>query len=223
MNKKIIKQAFHLTIPIMLGYIFVAIAFSLVMQEKGYGLGYCLLMSIFVYAGSMQFAGIGLLVNQTNLIHVAMMTLMVNIRHIFYGLSLMEPYKKMKNEKFYFIHSLSDETYSLLCMHAHEDKKLLLCIGLLNQLYWVIGTILGCLIGQIIPFDTSGIEFAMNALFIVIFLEQFLSCEDHLPSFIGIIVSLICLLLFKADRLVFTSMFCILFSLIIYRKVRLYE
>lgn len=223
MNKKLLKKAFHLTIPIMLGYLFVAIAFSLVMQEKGYGIGYCLLMSIFVYAGSMQFAGIELLVNQTNLISVAIMTLMINIRHIFYGLSLMEPFKKMKLEKFYFIHSLSDETYSLLCMHTHEDKNLLLCIGLFNQMYWVIGTIFGCLIGHLITFDTSGIDFAMNALFIVIFLEQFLSCEDHLPSLMGILISLICLLLFKADGLVFTSMFCILFSLIIYRRVKYHE
>ena len=218
MNKKIIKEAFIATIPIMLGYIFVAIAFSIVMKEKGFGMIYCLLMSVFVYAGAMQFAGIELLFSSANIIQVALMTLMVNIRHIFYGLSLMEEYKSLKKEKFYFIHMLSDETYSLLCMNKNKDKTYILLVGLFNHSYWVIGTIIGCILSELICFDTSGIDFAMNALFIVVFLEQILSSKDKIPSILGIVLTFICLLLFGKDNMVVTSMILILISLIFYRK-----
>lgn len=219
MNKKIIKQAFISTIPVMLGYIFVAIAYALVMKEKGFGITYCLLMSIFVYAGAMQFAGVELLYTSANLIQVAFMTLMINIRHIFYGLSLMDEYKQMKHEKYYFIHSLSDETYSLLCINKNNDKRYILLVGLFNQSYWVIGTLIGCILSKMIPFDTTGIDFAMNALFIVVFMEQFLSSKDKTPSMIGLMMSLICLFVFGKDNMVFTSMILILISLLAYRKI----
>ena len=172
MKKDVVKKAFHLTIPIMMGYVFVAVAFSILMNEKGMPPLYSLLMSVFVYAGSMQFAAVELLSSAAGLLQVAFMTLMVNMRHIFYGLSLMEPYQKMGREKFYFIHTLSDETYSLLCTQDKNDRTLLLMIGLFNQLYWIMGTLIGSMLSEWLFFDTTGIDFAMNALFIVIFIEQ---------------------------------------------------
>ena len=219
MNKNILKESFLSTIPVMLGYIFVAIAFSIVMKEKGFGMSYCLLMSIFVYAGAMQFAGVELLAASANLFQVALLTLMVNIRHIFYGLSLMDEYKSMKLEKYYFIHSLSDETYSLLCMKKNINKSYILLVGLFNQSYWVIGTFIGCMISNVIPFDTTGIDFAMNALFIVVFLEQIQSSKDKIPSLLGILITLICLILFGKDSMIITSMILILISLLAYRKI----
>ena len=143
---KKLRKAFELTIPVMLGYLFVGIAFSILMKEKGFSLWHSVFMSIFVYAGAMQFASIDLLANNAGIIQVALLTLLVNIRHIFYGLSLMNPFHSMKNEKIYFIHSLSDETYSLLCMNPDFDYKFMLLIGLLNHFYWIIGTFIGVVI-----------------------------------------------------------------------------
>lgn len=219
MKKDVVKRAFHLTIPVMMGYVFVAVAFSILMNEKGMSPLYSLLMSVFVYAGSMQFAAVELLCGGAGLFQAAFMTLMVNIRHIFYGLGLMEPYQKMKKEKFYFIHSLSDETYSLLCTQDKSDKTLLVLIGAFNQLYWVIGTLLGSLLSEWLFFDTTGIDFAMNALFIVIFIEQWQSSSRHLPAVLGVVLSLLCLIVFGKDQMVLMSMILILASLLALRKI----
>lgn len=216
---KRLKQAFECTIPVLLGYLFVGIAFSILMKEKGFSLWHSVFMSIFVYAGAMQFASIDLLANHAGIIQVAILTLFVNIRHIFYGLSLMKPFHSMKNEKLYFIHSLSDETYSLLCMNPDFDYKFMLLIGLLNHLYWIVGTLLGCLLSEFIFFDTTGIDFAMNALFIVVFIEQWKSTNNHIYSILGLLISFSCLLIFGKDQMVLTSMILILLSLFVYRKL----
>lgn len=219
MNKETFKKALQLTSPVFFGYIFVAIAFALLMKEKGMTIWHSLSMSIFVYAGAMQFAAIELIVSGVSLIQVAFMTLLVNIRHIFYGLSLMKPYREMKHEKVYFIHSLSDETYSLLCMNKEYDTKLMLMIGLLNQSYWVSGTLIGSLIGEVIAFDTTGIDFAMNALFLVVFIEQWQSSKEHVPALVGLFSTLLCLVIFGKENMVVMSMILILFSLFVYRRM----
>lgn len=220
MKKEKIKKAFHLTIPVMMGYVFVACAFSILMKEKGMNPLYSLLMSIFVYAGSMQFVAITLLSEKAGLVQAALMTLLVNIRHIFYGLSLMEAYQKMKKEKYYFIHTLSDETYSLLCTQDQKDPELLILIGAFNQFYWVAGTLLGSLLSEWLFFDTTGIDFAMNALFIVVFIEQWESCKWHLPSLLGVVLSLLSLFIFGKDQMVLMSMILILGSLLALSKMK---
>ena len=217
---KKLRKAFELTIPVMLGYLFVGIAFFFLLKEKGFSLWHSVFMSIFVYAGAMQFASIDLLANNAGIIQVALLTLLVNIRHIFYGLSLMNPFHSMKNEKIYFIHSLSDETYSLLCMNPDFDYKFMLLIGLLNHFYWIIGTFIGSLLSEFIFFDTTGIDFAMNALFIVVFIEQWKSTDNHIYSLFGLLISFVCLLLFGKDQMVLTSMILILLSLFVYRNWR---
>lgn len=218
-----LKKAFELTIPVMLGYLFVGIAFSILMKEKGFTWIHSLCMSVFVYAGAMQFAAIDLLSTNANILQVALLTLLVNIRHIFYGLSLMNPFHEMKKEKAYFIHSLSDETYSLLCMNSNYDYKFMLLIGLFNHIYWIIGTLIGSLLSEFIFFDTTGIDFAMNALFIVVFLEQWKSSDEHIYSIIGLLISFICLIVFGKDQMVITSMILILLSLLGWNRWRIYE
>ena len=217
---KQLKKAFELTIPVLLGYLFVGIAFAILMKEKGFSLWHSVFMSIFVYAGAMQFASIELLSTNAGIIQVVLLTLLVNIRHIFYGLSLMNPFHLMKKEKAYFIHSLSDETYSLLCMNPNFDYKFMLLIGVLNHSYWVLGTFIGSILSEFIFFDTKGIDFAMNALFIVVFIEQWQSTKNHIYSWMGLGISFTCLVIFGKNQMVLTSMILILLSLLAYRNWR---
>lgn len=217
MNKTI-KEAFVSSIPIMLGYLVLGAAFGLLLQSKGYSIIYPILMSIFIYAGSMQFVTINLLVSGASLINVALMTLVINARHLVYGLSMINKYKDMGKLKPYMIFSLTDETYSLLVGSKPSDecneKYYYFFISLFDQCYWVLGSIIGYLIGSVITFDTTGLDFSMTALFVVIVLEQFLTTNKHIYTYIGFIVSIVCLLIFGADSFIIPSMIGIIFGLI---------
>lgn len=197
--KKTFKQAFVQTIPVLCGYLFLGIAFGVLLQQAGFGAPWAFFISLFVYAGSMQFVLVDLLAGGASLPRTALMTLMINFRHIFYGLSLIERFRGMGASKPYLIHALTDETYSLLCLNSSKDtsdeKPLILCISLLNHCYWIAGSVIGGLLGAVIPFDTTGIDFAMTALFVVIFVEQWKESRCHLPALIGggcALVSLAC-------------------------------
>ena len=148
---------------------------------------------------------------------------MVNIRHVFYGLSLIERFRDMGKKKLYMIFSLTDETYSLFFItkvpEGVDEHKFLFSIALLDQLYWIIGSAIGAIAGTLIPFDTTGIDFAMTALFVVIFVEQWLTSRNHLPALTGIAASLICLLIFGSDNFILPSMICIMIILLSGRKV----
>ena len=148
---------------------------------------------------------------------------MVNIRHVFYGLSLIEKFRDMGKKKLYMIFSLTDETYSLFFItkvpEGVDEHKFLFSIALLDQLYWIIGSAIGAIAGTLIPFDTTGIDFAMTALFVVIFVEQWLTSRNHLPALTGIAASLICLLIFGSDNFILPSMICIMIILLSGRKV----
>lgn len=220
--KKAIKAAFPATIPVMLGYLSVGIAFGLLFEKSGYNFIWAILMSLIVYAGSMQFIAINLLVSGAGLIEIAIMTLFVNIRHLFYGLSFIDKFKTMGKKKTYMIFSLSDETYSLLCSskapEGVDDNLYLFSIAFLNQIYWLIGTFIGSIAGSLITFDTTGIDFAMTALFVVIFIEQWTTFKTHVPALIGIVSTVVCLLIFGADNLVLPSMLFIIISLIMFKK-----
>ena len=220
--KKVIKSAFTVTIPVMLGYISVGIAFGLLFEKSGYNFLWAVLMSITVYAGSMQFIAINLLTSGAGLIEIALMTLFVNIRHMFYGLSFIDKFKDMGKKKKYMIFSLTDETYSLLCSTAApvgvDNNLFLFCISLLNQIYWVIGTIIGSIAGSFITFNTKGIDFAMTALFVVIFIEQWFSYKTHTPVLIGICATITSLLIFGANNLILPSMILIVLVLMLFQK-----
>ena len=222
MTKQAFKAAFPATIPVMAGYLVLGIGFGILLQSKGYSFLWAGVMSLTIYAGSMQYVAVDLLSGGASLISSALMTLMINARHLFYGLSMLEKYRKVKGaKKAYLIHALTDETYSLVCSaqppEGVDSGAFYFWISFLDQCYWILGSILGGLLGQVIPFDTTGVDFAMTALFVVIFTEQWLTHKNHLPALIGLGVSFICLLLFGPDSFIIPSMVAIALLLTLLR------
>lgn len=209
-KRKALKAAFPVTIPVMMGYLFIGVAFGMLMASKGLALGWSALMSIFVYAGSMQFVATNFFAGSVNWLTIIFITFMVNIRHVFYGISMLTKFNDMGRKKPYLIFSLTDETFSLLCSakapEGVDSNWFLFFIALLDQIYWVAGSVLGGLIGSLIPFNTKGIDFAMTALFVVIFVEQWQSCRRHIPAVTGVIASVLCLLAFGVSNFILPSM-----------------
>lgn len=221
--KKTIKQAFTDTIPVMTGYIVLGFGFGIVLKANGYGLFWALIMSLFIYAGSMQYVAIGLLSSGASLITAALTTLMVNARHLFYGISMLDKYKDTGKAKPYLIFALTDETYSLVCKDninvPEENKKdYYFLVSLLDQIYWVAGSVLGAVVGNLVDFNSNGIEFALTALFLTVLTEQWLTAKSHAPAMIGIIVSLICLLIFGRDNFLIPAMLIIALLLCISKE-----
>ena len=221
MKRKIWKAALPYTLPVCMGYIFLGIAFGVLMVSGGFHPFWALLMSICIYAGSMQFVAVDLLAGPFAPLTAALMTLMVNARHIFYGLSMLERFKICGKLKPYMMFSLSDETYSLLCSvrvpEGMDKKWFMFFIALMDQLYWIAGTAIGALAGSLIPFDSTGIDFAMTALFIVIFVEQWESTRNHIPAVLGLAVTLLCLVIFGPDWFIIAAMAGIFISLTLLR------
>ena len=208
--KKVIKD----TLPVMAGYLVIGMGFGIVMHANGYGIVWAVAMSLFIYAGSMQYAAVGLLTGGTSLLTVALTTLAVNARHLFYGLSVAERYKGAGWRKPYMIFALTDETYSLVCL---GDPSLDYCfaVSLADQIYWLTGTALGSVLGQVLPINTEGIDFALTALFLVVFTEQWLNAKEHFPALAGLAASVGCLLVFGADGFLIPSMVLILLVLLL--------
>lgn len=212
MNKSELKYAFIKSIPVMCGYIFLGIAFGILLQDAGYSFIWAFFISLLVYAGSLQFVMVPLLVSGASPLTMAVTSLFVNCRHIFYGISFVESFNKIK-QKIYMIFSLTDETYSVLCSCKNEDpseshRGSWFFISAINHSYWVIGSVIGALLGNVLPFDFTGIDFSMTALFIVILIEQILGkkIECKVAAVIGLSIAFICLLLFGADRFLLPSM-----------------
>ncbi len=221
--KHVIKKAFAASLPVLTGYLVLGFGFGIILKSYNYGILIALIMSLFIYAGSMQYVAVGLMTGGTSLVTVALTTLMVNARHIFYGISMLDKYKKTGFIKPYLIFSLTDETYSLLCIDnkdipLNNKKNYYLFVSLLNHSYWVIGTLLGSTLGSIMSFDTQGIEFALTALFITIFLEQWLSAKKHLSAIIGVIVSVISLIIFGKNNFLLPAMVGIFALLLVLRE-----
>ena len=224
MNDKLkaLRAAFPYTVPVMLGYLFIGIAFGVLFENKGYNFLWAILASTLIYAGSMQYVAVNLFTGGIGLINIAAITLMVNIRHVFYGLSMIDKFKNMGKFKPYMIFSLTDETYSLLCLtDSPEDVNrnyFLFFISILNQSYWIIGSFIGSIAGSMITFNSQGIDFAMTALFVVIFVEQWLFVTSHIPAITGILISLICLVIFGSENFLLPSMMLILAVLTVIRN-----
>lgn len=193
------------------------------MKSYNYGILIAFVMSLLIYAGSMQYVAIGLMTSGASLLTVALTTLMVNARHLFYGISMLDKYKNVGKRKPYLIFSLTDETYSLVCSDNNviEDKykkDYYLFVSIFNHLYWVIGTIIGVLIGTLITFNSKGIDFALTALFLTVFLEQWMSTKKHIPAIIGVLSSIICLLIFGKDNFLIPSMIMITIILLLFKE-----
>jgi 4-azaleucine resistance transporter AzlC len=208
--KRELAFAFNRSIPVLFGYVFLGIAFGLLLQSAGYNYIWALFCSVFVFAGSAQFALVGLLSGSVGLLTIALMILSINSRHIFYGLSFIEKFKAMGKRGLYMIFALSDETYSLLCIgnipEELDEQKTMFYIAALDQLYWLTGSIIGALMGQYIPFDSQGVDFAMTALFVVIFIEQWLKSRDHLPAIIGAVCGVVSLLRAGPDAFILPAL-----------------
>ena len=207
--RQTVRFAFYKTIPVLLGYLFLGLAFGLLLQEAGYSFWWALLSSGIVYAGSIQFVLVEFLSGGTGLLTVAVMTLLINSRHAFYGLSFVGKFRKMKTYP-YMIFSLTDETYSLLCSlkvpEGIDEKKAMFLIALFDQLYWVTGSVLGAALGQVLPFDMTGIDFAMTALFVTIFVDQWREAKSHLPAIVGLCSAAVCLLIFGGSNFILPSL-----------------
>jgi len=199
MNKKGLGQAFKVTIPVLFGYITLGIAFGLVLTDANYPWWLAPIMSVFIYAGAAQFIAIGLFAAGTPITAILLTEALVNVRHIVYGLSLITKYKDCGKWKPYLIFALTDETYSLLTTvdipEGVKPSSFYGFVSLLDQCYWVTGSIIGALIGQIIPFDLTGVDFSLTALFAVLTVEQLLKTKDVVPILIGTICTItsICL------------------------------
>ena len=221
--KSTVKKAFIDTLPVLTGYLVLGFGFGIIMKSGGYGVLLALAMSLLIYAGSMQYAAISLFGAGASIITIAVTTLMVNARHIFYGISMLDKYKKMGAAKPYLIFSLTDETYSLVCrdelgIPETERKKYYIFTSLFNHSYWVLGTALGVLVGSLVSFNTEGIDFALTALFVTVFLEQWLSAKKYVPATIGVVVSVACLLIFGADKFLIPAMLIIALLLCLYKE-----
>ena len=205
----------------MAGYIVLGIGFGILMQRAGYGVLWTAAMSGFIYAGSMQYVGVSLLTGGASVLATALTTVMVNARHLFYSISMVDTYKDAGRYKPYMIFALTDETYSLLCdgkaPEGCDPDTYRFWVSLFDQSYWVTGSILGSLLGAVLPFSTAGIEFSMTALFIASYTEQWLSSEDHIPALTGLFSTLLCLIIFGRDRFLIPAMLLITFVLTLLR------
>lgn len=221
--KEALKFSFPKTMPIMAGYLFLGASFGILAVSQGISPLITALMSLLIFAGSMQFAAVNILQASFNPIGALMLTLMVNARHIFYGITMLKPYSHMDWKKYYTIFGLTDETFSLnVSLEIPElinKNWVYFFITGLNQLYWVLGTIIGILLSNLISFNTEGIEFVLTALFVTIFVEQWLSTDDHTSALTGLIAAIISLMLFGPDNFLIPAMIAIIvFFLLQYMK-----
>lgn len=208
MNKEF-KFALLQSFPVLVGFLFIGAAFGLLMTEAGYGIGWAVGMSVFVLAGSLQFALIPLMQSGASLLTVAILSLSISSRQMVYGLSFLDKFKKMGKKYLFMIFSLCDETYSILCADVPEDidrKKFDFYVAALDMSYWVLGTALGSLFGSLIAFDTTGIDFAMTALFVVIVVEQWLGSKNHTPALVGLVCGAVCLGIFGPDNFILPAL-----------------
>ncbi|UXR30772.1 AzlC family ABC transporter permease [Staphylococcus simulans] len=218
---KAIKAAFFQTIPIFAGFSFIGIAYGIYMHSLGFPPIYAMLMSLLIFAGSMEFVAGSLLLVPFNPLSVFVLTLMLNSRHLFYGISMLDRFKGTGKYKPYLIFGMCDETFvinNMANVPKNVDKTLFMFyVTLLNQFYWFFGTTIGSLFGVFIKFDTKGLDFVMVALFVVIFLESWLKEKNHVSSLIGLAIPIVCLVIFGPNQFILPSMILIVLALTILR------
>ena len=217
------RFAFRQSLGVLFGYVFLGTAFGILLRQAGFGALWSLAFSGLVYAGSLQFVLAGFLAAPTALPTVALMSLFINARHLFYGLSFIERFRSMGKKRPYMIFSLTDETYSVLCgmdqVPAGVDKNgAMFLVALLDQLYWVAGSLLGTFAGGL-PLDFTGIDFSMTALFLVIFLEQWRGAKSHLPALLGLGCGAVFLLALGPDNFLLPALCTTVAVLLLARPV----
>lgn len=222
MKKSALSAAFQDTVPVMTGYLFLGFGFGILMYQNHFGFLWSIAMSLFIYAGSMQYVGVSLLTGGAGVVTAALTTLLVNARHLFYGISMVDAYKGAGKKKPYLIFALTDETYSLVSQTEPPEgvsrHNYCFLVSFLDQCYWVAGTALGALAGSFLPVNLEGIDFVLTALFVTIFVEQWLSTKEHLPAVIGVAATVVCLLIFGRDIFLIPSMAIIALTLTLLKK-----
>lgn len=224
-NGKIIKAfkaAFPHTIPIFAGFWFLALTYGIYMNVSGFNFLYPMLMSITIFAGSIEFITVNMLLGAFNPIQAIVMALMINARHLFYGIAMLDKYKGTGWKKFYLIFGMCDESFSInYTADIPEDIDkgwFMFFVTLLNHFYWFSGSTLGGIFGSFIKFNTEGLDFVMTAMFVVIFMEQWLKDKKHIHSLLGLFISILCLIAFGADNFIIPSMLGIIAMLTLIRK-----
>ena len=221
-KKKAIRSAFLDTVPVMTGYVFLGFGFGILLQQNGYGVLWSAAMSLFIYAGSMQYMAISLLSGGAGLLTAALTTLVVNARHLFYGISMVDAYKGAGKKKPYLIFALTDETYSLVTQaklpEGMDRTAYCFWVSLFDQCYWIVGCMLGAVAGYVLPIDFTGVSFVLTALFVTMFVEQWLTHKDHGPALIGVVCTAVCLAIFGSQYFLIPSMAAIAGLLILGRK-----
>lgn len=213
MRTKAFKAALPYTLPICIGFMVLGISYGFFMSSKGFSFFYPMLMSLLIFAGSMEFVTVGLLLSPFNPLHAFVLAFLVNARHLFYGISMLGIFKKMGWKKQYLIFGMCDESFSINCTVVPPPDVdrgwFMFFVTLLNHFYWVAGATIGAVLGSMININTKGIEFVMTALFVVMFVNQWESTDDHIPALIGIGCSVLCLLIFGGDNFILPSMLLI--------------
>lgn len=218
--KKILRKAFVDTIPVMTGYLCLGFGFGILHNSAGYGILTAFITSLTMFSGSMQYIGVELLASGASYATVAFTTILVQARHLFYGISMLDKYKNVGLRKIYLAFALTDENYSLMCSD-HSDiplnkrKDYYLIVSMLDHFYWICGCVLGATVGTLVNFNSEGIDFVLTALFVTIFLEQWHSTKRHTPALVGIGASVICLLIFGSGNFLIPAMAVIAVSLCI--------
>ena len=222
MKMRTVRQAFYRSVPVLAGYVVLGIGFGILMRNAGYGVLWTAAMSLFIYAGSMQYVGVGLLSGGASVLTAAVTAFMVNARHLFYSISMIDKYRDAGKYRPYLIFALTDETYSLLCdgktPEGTDPQLYRFLLSLFNHSYWFLGSIAGNLLGGVLPFSTAGIEFSMTALFIASFTEQWLTAGDHIPALTGVLCTAACLLVFGRESFLIPAMLLITLVLTLLRR-----
>ena len=197
-NNQVMKIAFLKSIPIMCSYLFVSMAYGMMMENAGYHWYYSLLASMTIYTGAFQFVLITILSSGASIITIMVTAFLMNSRQTFYSLSFLDDFRDMGKRKLYMIHTMTDETYAVNCSieNTGNKKDIMFFVALFSRCYWMIGAVLGGVIGQLLPFDLEGIDFCMTALFVIIFMDQWEKSNSHFPAMIGLIIAIICLFVF---------------------------
>lgn len=223
MNRKALKTVFLDTLPVMTGYLFLGAGFGILLFEKtGHSVFWAIGMAVFMLAGSGQYLAVSLMADHASLVSAAIATFLLNARHIFYGISLIEDYRGAGKKKPYMIFALTDETYSLVTQNTPPEgmsrHKYCFLVSLVDHIYWIIGCAIGSLLGATLPIHFDGIEFVLTALFVTMFVEQWLTHKNHLPAITGVAATAICLLIFGRELFLIPSMALIAILLIVTSK-----
>ncbi len=216
-----LKTAFVKSIPIFCSYVFVSMAYGMMMASAGFPWYDSLLVSLTVYTGAFQFVLITFLSSGASLITIALTALLMNSRQSFYSLTFLKEFKQMGRRKLYMIHTMTDETYAVNCtldLPQKEKEDTMFLVALFSRCYWMFGAVLGGILGQIIPFDLTGIDFCMTALFLIIFIDQWEKAKKHTPALTGLGIGVICLLIFGENRFMLPALLIVSAFLLLFQR-----